>query len=71
ILKDKKRALTAGGLMTGLYTYLFVVLTREDTALLLGSVALFILLALVMYLTRHVDWYNLADRKPEDSEASV
>ncbi|MCB1170450.1 MAG: cell envelope integrity protein CreD [Leptospiraceae bacterium] len=71
ILKDKKRALTAGGLMTGLYTYLFVVLTREDTALLLGSVALFILLALVMYLTRHVDWYNLADKKLEDSEASL
>ena len=69
ILKDRKRALVAGGLMTGLYSYLFVVLTREDTALLLGSVALFILLAVVMYLTRNVDWYSLSEKGVEESPA--
>ncbi|MCB1167365.1 MAG: cell envelope integrity protein CreD [Leptospiraceae bacterium] len=63
ILQDRSRALIAGGLMTGLYSYLYVVLTREDTALLLGSVALFTLLAVVMYLTRNVDWYSLGDKK--------
>lgn len=68
ILKDKSRALIAGGLMTGLYSYLFVVLTREDTALLLGSVALFILLAVVMYLTRNVDWYSLSEGKKVESD---
>ena len=70
ILRDKSRALVAGGLMTGLYSYLYVVLTREDTALLLGSVALFILLAVVMYLTRNVDWYSLSERNGENSAAS-
>ena len=69
ILKDRKRALVAGGLMTGLYSYLFVVLTREDTALLLGSVALFILLSVVMYLTRNVDWYSLSEKGTEDLPA--
>ncbi|MEQ8351956.1 MAG: cell envelope integrity protein CreD [Leptospiraceae bacterium] len=70
ILRDRKRALVAGGLMTGLYSYLFMVLTSEDTALLLGSVALFVLLAVVMYLTRNVDWYSLSEKGAETNPST-
>ena len=40
-----------------LYTFLFVILQQEDYALLFGSLGLFAVLALVMYLTRKIDWY--------------
>ena len=42
------------GLMYGL---LFVLLQIEQTALLVGAVALFAILAAIMSLTRRVDWY--------------
>jgi inner membrane protein len=40
-----------------LYVYLFVLLTNEDAALLAGSIGLFVILAVVMFVTRGVDWY--------------
>jgi inner membrane protein len=39
-----------------LYGYLFVLLQLEDYALLMGSLGLFAILALVMFLTRRIDW---------------
>ncbi|MFN0157193.1 MAG: cell envelope integrity protein CreD [Bacteroidota bacterium] len=42
-----------------LYTFLFVILQQEDYALLFGSIGLFAVLALVMYLTRKIDWYSI------------
>ncbi|HVF60635.1 MAG TPA: inner membrane CreD family protein [Thermoanaerobaculia bacterium] len=33
-------------------------LRAEDRSLLLGSVGLFLILALVMYLTRRIDWHG-------------
>lgn len=43
---------------------LFVLLRLEQTALVVGSVALFGLLASVMVLTRKVDWYGLGRGVP-------
>ena len=42
-----------------LYSFLFVTLQLQDYALLLGSLGLFLMLLLVMYLTRKVDWFAL------------
>lgn len=42
-----------------LYAVLFVLLRLEQTALVVGSVALFGVLASIMVLTRKVDWYGL------------
>jgi inner membrane protein len=36
-----------------------VLLLREQTALVLGSGLLFAVLAAVMLVTRHIDWYQL------------
>ncbi|MDT8990490.1 cell envelope integrity protein CreD [Curvibacter sp. APW13] len=52
------------GLLLGLgigvlYGVLFVLLRLEQTALVVGSVALFAVLASIMVLTRKVDWYGL------------
>jgi inner membrane protein involved in colicin E2 resistance len=35
----------------------YIPLRQQDYALLMGAIALFIVLAVVMYVTRKVDWY--------------
>lgn len=42
----------------GLYTYIYCLLQMQDFALLVGSVGLFVILAIVMYLSRNFNWYN-------------
>jgi inner membrane protein len=51
-----------------LYGYLYVLLTNEDYALLIGSIGLFIALALVMLLTRRIDWYAIGGRTGAKAE---
>jgi len=46
--------------LTLLYTFLFVTLQLQDFALLLGSIGLFIVLFLIMYLTRKIDWFSVS-----------
>lgn len=45
-------------LLVTIFGFVFVVLQQEDYALLLGSVGIFIALAVVMLYSRKVDWYN-------------
>lgn len=56
--KNWKAAGALGGILTGLYTFIFVIISLEDAALLVGSVGLFIVLAIIMYATRNINWYN-------------
>jgi inner membrane protein len=56
VLKSWRRALLIGGLLTGLYVVLYILLSLEDFSLLIGSLMLFVALAAVMYLTRNLNW---------------
>jgi inner membrane protein len=51
------RTLMVGAGLAGVYTFLYITLRQQDYALLMGAIALFIVLAVVMYVTRRVDWY--------------
>jgi inner membrane protein len=51
------RGLPFGGLIALLYGMLYALLQLEQTALMIGSIAMFVVLAAVMVLTRKVDWY--------------
>ncbi len=57
MLKSWKRGLPFGLGIAALYGMLFVLLQMEQTALVLGAIALFVILAVVMLMTRQVDWY--------------
>ena len=59
ILGGRKQGALMGAALTGLYSYLYLLLRLEDYALLAGSIGLFLMLALVMFLTRRIDWYEL------------
>lgn len=60
ILDGGGAAALMAAVLIGLYGYLYVLLQVQDFALLLGSLALFLILAVVMYITRRIDWYGLA-----------
>jgi inner membrane protein len=51
------RTLMIGAGLAGVYTFLYITLRQQDYALLMGAIALFMVLAIVMYVTRKVDWY--------------
>src|SRR6266481_3105841 len=51
------RTLMIGAGLAGVYTFLYITLRQQDYALLMGAIALFVVLAIVMYVTRRVDWY--------------
>lgn len=46
-----------------LYAYIFFIIQLQDYALLFGSIGLFAVVALAMYSSRKVDWYQVV-RKP-------
>jgi inner membrane protein len=64
VLGSAKRASVIAGIVAALYGYLYVLLTQEDYALLVGSVGLFVTLGAVMYLTRRIDWYAATATSP-------
>jgi inner membrane protein len=47
-----------GALLTCLYGFIFILIRLEDAALLIGSIGLFLILALVMYGSRKINWYG-------------
>jgi inner membrane protein len=51
------RTLIIGAGLAGVYTFLYITLRQQDYALLMGAIALFVLLGVVMYVTRKIDWY--------------
>jgi inner membrane protein len=40
-------------------------MSLEDYALMVGSIAAFAVIAAVMYFTKGIDWYGLAQIKPD------
>ena len=58
ITKKKKPSLIMSGLLAILYIYIFVLIQLETFALLAGSLGLFIILAIVMYFSKKIDWFN-------------
>jgi inner membrane protein len=69
MLGSMRRGLPFGAGMALLYGLLYVLLQLEQTALVVGSIALFAVLALVMVLTRRVNWYGLT--APRAAAAAV
>ena len=60
MLGGLRRGVPLGAGIAVLYGLLYVLLQLEQTALVVGSIALFLVLAAVMVLTRKVNWYGLS-----------
>lgn len=59
IFQNTRLAGLVGLVMLILYGFIFVIIQLEDTALLIGSIGLFIILSIMMYISRRIDWQNI------------
>lgn len=59
LFKQKKSAFVFTSVIALLYSFIYLLIQLQEKALLIGSISLFILLGIVMYFTRNLDW----DRK--------
>lgn len=59
VLRSRGRAAGFASMLTLLYGALYGLLASEDSALLMGSLLLFGILAAIMWITRKIDWYEL------------
>ena len=64
VLGARRRVGPVAAALTVMYAYLYVTLQAEDFALLSGTLALFVVLALFMTMTRSIDWYELEISHP-------
>ena len=56
ILKNKKFPLLIFGSLSALYAFIFVIIQLENYALLVGSIGLFIILAIIMFTSKKINW---------------
>ena len=66
VLGTRKRALSIGAILLGLYSGLYVLLSLEEYSLLIGSVFMFLALAAVMFTTRNIDWSSVGKRSDDE-----
>jgi len=59
--KNWKSMALFASVLCALYTFIFVLIRLEDTALLIGSIGLFAILALVMFASRKINWYGVSN----------
>lgn len=53
-----------GGILTIMYVFIFIIIQLEDYALLFGSLGVFLILAITMFFSRKIDWFEV-DKKEE------
>ncbi len=56
LLKNKAAAGLFALILSIIYIFIFVIIQLEDLALLIGSIALFVIVALLMYFSRKINW---------------
>lgn len=56
-LRARRAGFTLGGVLALVYAILYGLIGAEQYALLIGAVVLVAVVALLMYLTRRIDWY--------------
>lgn len=56
LLKNTKAAALFAGILSIFYVFIFVIIQLEDFALMVGSIALFIIIAVLMYFSRKINW---------------
>ncbi len=71
ILKNWKFPVFIGTSLTALYGFIFVIIQLENYALLAGSIGLFVILGIVMFVSRKIDWDFDSISTPLDEPRSV
>lgn len=70
VLHSVIRSLGFSTILGGLYAGFYLILASEGMNLLLGAVFCFVLLAIVMFLTRKIDWYKIGENRGKPQNVS-
>ncbi len=60
MLKNSTLTKLLAGILIVIYGFIYIVIQLQDYSLLIGSIGLFVILGIIMYLSRNIDWYNIA-----------
>lgn len=63
-LGSSRSSLITGGVLSGFFALFYIILQHEGYSLVMGAASLFFILALVMGLTRNLDWYSVFKAAP-------
>ncbi|MFZ4398611.1 MAG: cell envelope integrity protein CreD [Bacteroidales bacterium] len=66
IFKSNKITALTTTILALLYGFFFSILQLQDYALLMGSLGLLLILSIVMYLTRNINWYTINSTKSNE-----
>lgn len=58
VLRNRAATFTISGLLTVLYLFIYVILQLESYALLVGSLGVFVILAVAMFASQKINWYQ-------------
>ena len=63
IYQSKQISIIVTGMLMMFYGFMYVILQLQDYSLLIGNVALFIILAAIMFFTRKINWFDVFSNK--------
>ena len=61
VLKSSKLGIISGFILSMFYLFLYILLQLQDYSILVGSIGLLIILSIIMYITRNIDWFTVLD----------
>jgi inner membrane protein len=63
IYQSKQISIIVTGMLMMFYGFMYVILQLQDYSLLIGTIALFIILAAIMFFTRKINWFDVFSNK--------
>jgi len=57
------------GMLMMFYGFMYVILQLQDYSLLIGNIALFVILAAIMFFTRKINWFEIFSNKSNVRQA--
>ena len=66
VLQQRIRGINTGILFAVLFSFIYVMVIAQDASLLMGSISIWFILALIMYMTRKIDWYSVYTSSPRN-----
>lgn len=71
VLQSWPLAFLVGGILAVLYGILFTIIQLQAYALLVGSIFIFCVLAIVMFISRKINWNNIRGDKEDSLDGNV
>ena len=66
IYQSKQISIIVTGMLMMFYGFMYVILQLQDYSLLIGNIALFIILAAIMFFTRKINWFEVLSNKSKE-----